>query len=463
MDNKDRKLDDVLKELDDFASDFSAFLDSQEKPSVESDPLPESFEGPEASISDELPSIDSFFDEVPVEMETVTDIINNYEHKEELTEEVTSSVKDEEVPELLDIEESPVEEVLTEVPVDEPVAEEEQVTEQPVTDIPTEMYVETVEDTSITEPTDVTEPQPEESETTEPVKDTSVDEYKTLSKTDWKTILILGLTLCLVLVGVYFFTRPKKEVTPTVTDTNEVVEEPKMDPDLRELWLSNKAINEDYMGEIIFDNGLLQEPFVHTESPYKKDGTPYVFYDKEGHVITDYDMYTGNEVYLWTDWRTGKPVDRTTGIGGSTILDFMNDMSEKLNIIWGHHFARDYMEQNGIEGEPNFTALDKFEDEANYKENKDFKIVLDNEIRYYTVCAVYEMNIFNDADVDPIVNGAMELSEDNLNHIRSKMFYETGVEMSTDDSFVMFVTCKQHSPNYRTIVLAKETGREVLE
>lgn len=461
MDNKDRKLDDVLKELDDFASDFSAFLDAQNKPSVESDPLPDSFNEPEAPSGDELPSIDSFFDEVPEEMETITDIINNYEHKEEPTKEVTPSVEDAEVPELLDIEEAPVEEILTEVPVDEPVAEEEQVTEQSVTDIPTEMYVETVEDTPITEPIDVVESQPEEPEATEPVEDTSV-EHKTLSKTDWKTILILGLTLCLVLVGVYFFTRPKKEVTLTVTDNgNEVVEEPQMDPDLRELWLSNKAINDDYVGEIIFDNGLLQESFVHTESPYKKDGTPYTFYDKEGHVITDYDMYTGNEVYLWTDWKTGNPVDRTTGIGGSTILDFMNDMSEKLNIIWGHHFARDFMEQNGIEGEPNFTALDKFEDEANYEENKDFKIVLDNEIREYVVCAVYEMNINSDADIEPIVNGAMELNEDNLNHIRSKMFYDTRVEMSVDDSFVMFVTCKQHSPNYRTIVLAKEIERNL--
>ena len=137
-----------------------------------------------------------------------------------------------------------------------------------------------------------------------------------------------------------------------------------MDPELRSMWLSNKTINEDYIGQIVFDSGLVDLPFVQAKDVYREDGTPYVFYDSDGKPIEDYENHTGNDVYIWTSWKTGQ-YDRYEE-GGSVILDFSNDLNDQNLIIYGHHFARDW----DPKGNKQFTPLDLLLSKENYESHR---------------------------------------------------------------------------------------------
>lgn len=237
-----------------------------------------------------------------------------------------------------------------------------------------------------------------------------------------------------------------------------------MDSELRSMWLSNREINEDYIGQIVFDSGLIDLPFVQARDVYKEDGTPFVFYDADGNLVEDLENHTGNDVYLWTSWKTGE-YDRYEE-GGSVFLDFRNDLSDRNLIIYGHHFARDWDPQ----GREQFTPLDLLLSEENYEDNRYLSLILDNEIRRYVVTNVftidtedeYEQQIIR-TDMDYDLNGNADPSffSGFISYIDKISRYETDEAVEENDHLLTLITCIEHQPRYRQVVLCRELDRSI--
>ena len=237
-----------------------------------------------------------------------------------------------------------------------------------------------------------------------------------------------------------------------------------MDPELRTMWLSNKTINEDYIGQIIFDSELVDLPFVQAKDVYREDGTPYVFYDSDGKPIEDFEYHTGNDVYLWTSWKTGQYDGYEEG--GSVFLDFRNDLNDQNLIIYGHHFARDW----DPKGNKQFTPLDLLLSKENYENNRYLSLILDNEIRKYVVTNVftidtedeYEQQIIR-TDLDFDLNGNADPSffAGFISYISKISRYETEESVNTDDYLLTLITCIEHQPRYRQVVLCRELERSI--
>ncbi|MBQ6217179.1 MAG: class B sortase [Erysipelotrichaceae bacterium] len=246
--------------------------------------------------------------------------------------------------------------------------------------------------------------------------------------------------------------------------SQEINESNPMDPKLRSMWLSNREISEDYIGQIIFDSGLIDLPFVQARDVYKEDGTPYIFYDADGNLVEDLENHTGNDVYLWTSWKTGE-YDRYEE-GGSVFLDFRNDLSDRNLIIYGHHFARDWDPQ----GKKQFTPLDFLLSEENYEDNRYLSLILDNEIRRYVVTNVftidtedeYEQQIIR-TDMDYDLNGNADPSFFNgfIGYIDKISRYETDEAVEDGDHLLTLITCIEHQPRYRQVVLCRELDRSI--
>ena len=173
--------------------------------------------------------------------------------------------------------------------------------------------------------------------------------------------------------------------------------------------------------------------------------------------------YCGNDVYIWTNWKTGE-YDRYEE-GGSVFMDYRNTLDDQNIIIYGHHFARDW----DPSGSKQFTPLDILLTEENYKDNSTLKLVLDNEIRSYAVAAVFVMDVYDTYDLQILrTDMNRELSgkadpgffEQYIDYIDTIRKYDTGVSLSGEDDILSLVTCIQHQPQYRQIILCKLTGIE---
>ncbi|MEE3408367.1 MAG: hypothetical protein VZQ95_03145, partial [Erysipelotrichaceae bacterium] len=149
-------------------------------------------------------------------------------------------------------------------------------------------------------------------------------------------LALLGSLFVLINAGVIKLPEkkddtPAEEVVVVEPDENEKKKE-----EYRKLYDENKAINEDYVGQIIFDSGLVDLPFVQAKSTIREDGEPYRFFAADGTLVEDPYAYNGNDVYIWTSWKTGE-YDRYEE-GGSVFMDYRNYLKDQNIILYGHHF-----------------------------------------------------------------------------------------------------------------------------
>lgn len=281
--------------------------------------------------------------------------------------------------------------------------------------------------------------------------------------------MIISTLMLLVLLTVIFlaFSGFFRKSEPTANET--VIEELKsnlMDPELRSVWLNNRQISENYVGQIVFDSGLIDLPFVQAKDVYKSDGSLYVFYDEEGNLVEDPGSHTGNDVYIWTDWKTGEY--GLNGDGGSVFLDYRNYLKDQNIILYGHHFARDY----DPSGSKQFTPLDVLLTEENYEENKYLKLILDNEIRSYVVTNVFTINIDDEyesqiirTDMNEDFSGNREprFFREFIEYMKKISRYDTGEFLSDGDRILTLITCLEHQPQFRQIVVCKEIEDVIYE
>ena len=188
-----------------------------------------------------------------------------------------------------------------------------------------------------------------------------------------KTILLIFLLIVIIIIDSFLafdiFFKDKsvsiKEVIENITEKEDSFD-----------WQYYEDINEDYVGQIVFDSGLINKPVVQATSCYKSDGTPYRFFNKDGSIATDIDNYTGNDVYIWMDFETMEyDYDNK---GGSIFMDYRNVLSDQNLIIYGHYFSTLY--DKDVERVKAFTPLEKLLDESNYKKNSKVKLILENNL-----------------------------------------------------------------------------------
>lgn len=280
-------------------------------------------------------------------------------------------------------------------------------------------------------------------------------------------VIIASIIAVLLYVGVIDI---KKDKPINQDDIVDVVDVKKQDE--RQLWLDNKAINDDYVGEIVFESKLVDKSFVQATSTYDKDGNLYHFYTENGTLVTNPENYTGNDVYIWTNWKD-MSYDYNI-LGGSVFMDERNDLNDQNIIIYGHHFS--VGGGNDPERVKAFTPLELLLEEENYQNNKYVELILDNETRRYELVCVF---IFDSEDEYYLENTQYYRTQyaynefidevDNtyydkyIEAINLKKLYDTGVELTNSDKTLTLQTCIGGSNSEFEICVFKLINTEYFE
>ncbi|MDO4198144.1 MAG: class B sortase [Erysipelotrichaceae bacterium] len=269
-----------------------------------------------------------------------------------------------------------------------------------------------------------------------------------MTKTRKYITVLLILAIILIPAGLYAY-----NIYRFSSGDADIPSEPIEEPVTVELsqdqlmWWDNYDINQDYVGQVRFVSGLIDQSFVQAKSVYREDGTAYVFYDENGNVINNVDDYTGNDVYIWTNWKSGEYDYNDEG--GSVFLDYRNTLDDQNLIIYGHHFSV----WNDESRSKSFTPLEQLLDETNLKDNNVLELILEDEKRTYELWAAYEMDFTSQNDLDNLqywrtyydisFNGDKEEGyyQKYINNVETVRLYDTGVNLSTEDKTLTLQTC----------------------
>lgn len=204
------------------------------------------------------------------------------------------------------------------------------------------------------------------------------------------------------------------------------------DPSFLEEWNTNHDktfVKDDYVGQIIFESKLINEPVVQGET---------------------------NDTYLRRNYETYK-----YEILGPVFVDSECNIGEDQNLIlYGHNMT--------TEGDPEhvmrFSPLHRFEEQTNYEENKIIYIAYQDRVDEYVVASVYPISIIVKEDgAQYLKNGEPKYYLTNYSDsqfseykeaIKEKQLYNTGVELENGDKLLTLQTCYEYS-NDKLIVLAK--------
>lgn len=233
-------------------------------------------------------------------------------------------------------------------------------------------------------------------------------------------------------------------------DIPEVIAEGPLKQEERQMWLDNKAINDDYVGELIFDSGLINKSFVQAKSPYDENGDLYHFYTENGQLVSDGTNYNGNDVYIWTNW---KDMSYDYNIeGGSVFMDYRNSLDDQNIIIYGHHFS-DFA-GNDPDRNKAFTPLEKLLDSSNYEANKTLRLVLDNETRSYELVGTYLFDVNDNYYLNNLQYYRTEYNYDEYENVKDESYYDnyinamqrikkydTDLNLTSSDSTLTLQTC----------------------
>lgn len=221
-----------------------------------------------------------------------------------------------------------------------------------------------------------------------------------------KKILLL---LCLFITGCSTQTSIKEEFTPQSNSWNEKHE-----------------LNNDYVGKIYFESGLIDIDFVQGET---------------------------NDKYLRINW-----MDNTYDMEGSVFMDEDCSLDSDNITIYGH-YVYPFLDASRTH---KFTPLYKLID--NYEENKYIKLFLKDEVRRYIVSGVYEINLLENegdyyVDKDLIYykpSFTKEYFENYINKLKEFSLVDTGVDIVHEDKLLTLQTCVENHPEKRLIVIAKQ-------
>lgn len=281
-------------------------------------------------------------------------------------------------------------------------------------------------------------------------------------------MLILALALGIMISRSY---SANEDESDNVPDDTQIITPDQHEQELlqyKEEWTALHNINNDYIGDIIFDSGLLRVSVVQAKSVFKEDGEMYKFYTENGSLVTDPSGYTGNDVYIWTYWKTGE-YDYNDH-GGSTFMDYRNEINDQNLIIYGHHFSvwNDETRQKA------FTPLERLLEEENYQNNRYVTLLLANEVRKYELVAVYNFDATDDYYYENMQYWRTSYNYDDytdtvddsyydryIDAVKQHALYPTGVELSNTDKTLTLQTCiSGHTGELFEILVLKEISSE---
>ena len=237
-------------------------------------------------------------------------------------------------------------------------------------------------------------------------------------------------------------TAEPEPVQETPVSTPEPEPEPDLDYELseeelqtlREELQADQEINPDIRCLIHFNSGLLHKPVAQSDN---------------------------EDYYLYRDWQTHEYLSY-----GTITLDSRNHLEadDQNTILYGHYVYRIKSEDRTLA----FSALEVFQEEAGYADNRYVTLVLPDEVRYYEVAAVFEAPLETIDGVQYPMYGIeynlMDYDEEYMNLYRENIhryeYYDTGVELSADDRFLTLQTCIENQHDFREVVLCVERDRQ---
>ena len=277
-------------------------------------------------------------------------------------------------------------------------------------------------------------------------------ENKTIKKSKHITTkllisLIILLLLCISL-GFYilFKTDTKKEDEIIIDDNPTIDEQIEVKQTFpyfsKEEFNSYKDINDDYIGQVIFKSGIINEPVVYSKT--------YAYYLRR-NLKEEY------------------------SIQGTIYLDDRNTLDDQNLILYGHYTREEFTDyEEYIPGvRPRFSNLELLLDEDNYIDNKEVYLYLEDEIRTYEIVAVYNCPLIQDEEGNYsyvedgyeyyITNYSLDEFNEYKNIIEKAMLYDTKQDYSYDDKFLTLQTCVEGRKDIREIVLCKQIKVESIE
>ena len=253
-----------------------------------------------------------------------------------------------------------------------------------------------------------------------------------MNKKTKRLIAILMVCIVLLIVAVFVLvTSDKKEVSASEEEPimDVIEEEVKYSDDYyRDFYKSQKEINEDYVGQLFFESGLIVQPFVQGKT---------------------------NGAYLRTDWINGK-----YDVEGSNFMDYANTLDDENLVIYGH-YVFEYLDPTLTH---KFTPLEQLLSKENYEDNKIIYLLLENEIREYEIASVFYAQLIKDGEYyytqDDQQYYLTSFSDEyfDIYHqsVKEVEQYKTGLDFTKDDKLLTLQTCTRNREDLREIVIAVE-------
>ena len=204
--------------------------------------------------------------------------------------------------------------------------------------------------------------------------------------------------LFLLLIPLLFFIFNYKN-NSTSLENNKIVKEASKKVENSTQILREKFNNNDIIGSISLEGLEINEAVLQYS-----DNDYYLTRDNYGN----YDKY------------------------GSVYLDYRCNKDSKKLLIFGHNFYN---------SNTPFSKLENYYEESFYKDNQYINFIFDNEIRKYQIFSVY-------VETDDFTYMNLKIDEEryvqDLARYKAKSFYQTGVDVSSDDEILILQTCSNN-------------------
>jgi SrtB family sortase len=226
--------------------------------------------------------------------------------------------------------------------------------------------------------------------------------------------LALGLLAGILRPDIFGFGKQTAAATPSATVEPSASAEPTSNAD-QEDYDSRKAVNPEYVGELVFDSGLVDQNVVQAAD---------------------------NEKYLTLAW------DLTSSTHGAAFLDYRNSLSDQNLIIYGHFV---YADETLM-----FSPLHALKDSANYKTDQYLDLKMGSETRRYEVTDVYYYKMGDESMMYYLTNYDSQYFDTYYKTVKANDFYDTGESLTMEDHWISLQTCVRDRDDLRLIVLAKQ-------
>lgn len=221
-----------------------------------------------------------------------------------------------------------------------------------------------------------------------------------------------------------------------IEEVIDVIENPLFS---KEEYRNYYSINSDYIGQLIFKSGIINEPVMYSNI---------------------------NSYYL------RKNINKEYSIQGSVYLDDRNSLSDQNLFVYGHYTEPGFTDYEGYDPDvrPMFSNLELLLDKENYEENKTVYLYLEKEVIEYEVVSVYYCPLYKDETSNEYVyvTDGYEYylteyyDEDFAKYketIKENQRYNIDSHFSNYDKYLTLQTCVNARPDLREIVLCKEISR----